>query len=142
VIEVLGLTTHRPVIVGHGANGLLAKVVAFAYNPWVISFEAPKVGNSPMANFRADDILDSAVSSIVNFYSESSIYGFFDDAALTNHLIPEYGLVPALPPNPFDTFCFMVAACGRDDRFDLVCNDVLGEKKFADIWEIVNRRRI
>jgi hypothetical protein len=40
---------------------------------------------------------------------------------------------------PFQTFCLAAGACGDDNRYDVLCNDVLGEDVFAEPWEILGR---
>jgi hypothetical protein len=142
VLEALGLSAERPVMVGHGANGLLAKVLDISKDPWRVSFEAPKVTGTPIAALanRIDD--EAKRSRIFNFYSDGSLYALFDEGALINTRIPDYGLTGAVPPNPFDTFCFTVAACAHDNRFDSLCNDVLGDDVFAAIWTELGRGRL
>jgi hypothetical protein len=140
VLEVLRESSGRPVVVGHGANGLLAKAVTFSYDPWRISFESPKLKDSPMATL-AHSSHESATSRIVNMYTEDSFYAAYDDAALMNNRVPPYGITKVIPPDPFDTFCFAAVACGEDDRFDALCKDVLGEKEFKDLWDTLGRPR-
>jgi hypothetical protein len=141
VLNALHLSVNRPVVVGHGGNGLLVKALAFSYDPWRISFEAPSLADSPMAALAGTNEVDSRLSRILNFHGVDSIYAQSDDMALMNHRIPKYGLSNLIPPNPFETFCFTAAACGMDDRFDTLCNDVLGEERFSSIWTDLRRWR-
>jgi hypothetical protein len=140
LLDALHLSVDRPVVVGHGANGLLAKALTFSRDPWKVSFEAPRLANSPMAALAADHAIED-LSRILNFYGVGSIYAEFDEMALVNNRIPQHGLSGLIPPNPFETFCFTVAACGTDERFDVLCNDVLGEEQFASIWTDLTRWR-
>jgi hypothetical protein len=144
VIDAVGLSAGRPLIVGHGANGLLAKAlnISMTYDPWRVSFEAPALEDTPIAALANQTSDDTNRSRIFNFYSEGSVYAISDNRALINHRIPKYGLASFVPPNPFDAFCFSVAACLNDKRFDLLCENVLGKKNFRDIWEGLGRRRI
>jgi hypothetical protein len=144
VIDAFGLSAGRPVIVGHGANGLLAKAlnISMTSDPWRVSFEAPTLEDTPIAAFANQTSDDRNRSRIFNFYSEGSIYAISDNRALINHRIPNYGLAPLVSPNPFQTFCFAVAACLSDSRFDLLCSDVLdGQEHFREIWEGLGRHR-
>jgi hypothetical protein len=140
VLNALHLSVNRPVV-GDGGNGLLVKALAFSYDPWRISFEAPCLAKSPMAALAGTTETDSQISRILNFHGVDSVYAQSDDMALVNSRIPRYGLSRVIPPNPFETFCFTAAACGMDDRFDMLCNDVLGEKRFSSIWVDLRRWR-
>jgi hypothetical protein len=141
ILNALHLSVNRPVIVGHGGNGLLAKALGFSYDPWRVSFEAPSLADSPMAALAGTNKNNSKLSRIVNFHGVDSIYAQSDDMALVNYRIPRYGLSRLIPPNAFETFCFAAAACGMDDRFDSLCNDVLGEERFLSIWTDLTRWR-
>jgi hypothetical protein len=120
---------------------LLAKGLNISKDPWRISFEGPKLADSPIAAMTSQVSADANNSRVFNFYSDGSIYALFDERALINNRIPNYGLGRAEPRNPFETFCFTVAACGKDDRFDSLCNDVLGKQAFAAVWARVGRLR-
>jgi hypothetical protein len=140
ILEVQRLSVNRPVVVGHGANGLLAKAVPFSYGPWRFSFEAPKLEDSAIQTLLGED--ESDRSRIVNFVSEGSLIADADGEAFTNNRIPGYGLPLGIPPTPFQTFCFVTAACGNDTRFDRICSDVMGDRKEYDkIWEKLGRER-
>jgi hypothetical protein len=143
ILEVLRSSLDVPVIVGHGANGLLAKAVPLSIDPWRFSFEGPKLKDSPMATL-ANAAEESDTSRIVNFYSGQSFTATSDGSALTNHRIPKYrtGALGSIPPNPFQTFCFVAAACGSDDRFDELCADVLGESTYFEAWDKLERARV
>jgi hypothetical protein len=142
VLNAFHLSVSRPVVVGHGGNGLLVKALPFSYDPWRVSFEAPSLAGSPMAGLAGIDKNDSKLSRIVNFHGVDSIYAQSDDMALMNNRIPKYGLSRLIPPNPFETFCFTVAACAMDNRFDGLCIDVLGKQRFSSIWTDLRRWRI
>jgi hypothetical protein len=49
LLKVLRSSVEMPVVVGHGANGLLVKAVSFSSDAWKFSFEGPKLKDSPMA---------------------------------------------------------------------------------------------
>jgi hypothetical protein len=144
VIEALGLSAERPVVVGHGANGLLMKAFNFSdgSDPWRISFESPMLWGSPMATLANYAEGDRTASRILNFYSDGSIYSFSDEAALVNNRIPRYSpRNPIIPPHPFETFCFTVAACGSDPVLDHMCENVLGEGRFENLCTELKRPR-
>jgi hypothetical protein len=141
VLEALGLSAERPVIVGHGANGLLAKALNISSDPWRISFEAPNLEGTPVAALANHASDEANRSRIFNFYGDGSFYSLFDESALVNNRIPDYGMSAWVPRNPFQTFCFSVAACASDDRFDAICNDILGKDRFAEIWKGLGRPR-
>jgi hypothetical protein len=132
-----------PLIIGHGANGLLAKSIPLSVDAWRFSFEGPKLKDSPMATLASANEEDDT-SRIVNFYTGESFTAKADESALTNNRIPQYrsGILSAVPPQPFETFCFIVAACGSDDRFDNLCVDVLGDNTYFDLWENLRRPRV
>jgi hypothetical protein len=138
LLEALNLSADRPVVVGHGANGLLAKALPFSEDPWRVSFEGPMLDDSPMVALAHDN---PDTSRIINFYTVGSFYALSDAEALINNKIPSHGANHLIPEGPFETFCFVAAACGSDIRFDRLCNDVLGEEQFAQIWNIVGRAR-
>jgi hypothetical protein len=156
VLEVLAVQPGIPLVVGHGANGLLVKASHFSYEPWRVSLEGSKVTGSPMETIAEAD-LEMKTRRIVNFYTRGSLFASFDDAALTNNQLPKYGIWPVIPPNPFETLCFAAAACATDVRFDRLCADVfgshghqlwnehnvtLGEEKFRKLWAELGRQRI
>jgi hypothetical protein len=141
VLKALGLSAERPVIVGHGANGLLVKALKISSDPWRIAFEAPKLEDTPLAALANRTNDGTNRSRILNFYGDGSFYSRFDGSALVNNRIPEYGMTRWVPRNPFQNFCFIVAACTYDDRFDSMCNDVLGKDRFADVWKGLGRPR-
>jgi hypothetical protein len=141
ILEALSLSSDRPLVVGHGGNGLLAKALTFSEDPWRVSFEAPMLQDSPMAALAVQESADPRRSRILNFFGDGSWYSLYDDSALINNRIPDFGLPKWIPPNPFETFCFAVAACGRDNRFDALCNDVLTEEAFMGIWRDLGRVR-
>jgi hypothetical protein len=143
LLKVLRSSVEIPVVVGHGANGLLVKAIPFSSDAWRFSFEGPKLKDSPMATLSGADE-ESDVSRIVNFYSDESFTVSIDESALTNHRIPKYrsGISGSIPPNAFQTFCFVTAACGSDNRFDNLCGDVLGNETYLGIWNQLERPRI
>jgi hypothetical protein len=142
VLESLGLIAERPVVVGHGANGLLVKALNMTSDPWRVSFEAPLLKDTPVAALANHTGDEKNRSRVVNFFGDGSIYALPDDTTLINYRIPDYRVTKWLPRNPFQTFCFTVAACSNDARFDSLCNDVLGKERFTDIWKSLGRLRI
>jgi hypothetical protein len=84
VLEALRFSPRRPVVVGHGANGLLAKAMAFLNDPWRVSFEGPVLEDSPIAALARDRKHRIRPPAIVNFYTNGSIYALVDDAAFVN----------------------------------------------------------
>jgi hypothetical protein len=142
VLEALGLSADRPLLVGHGANGLLAKAINISYDPWKISLEGPKLEDTPIAALTDKGAGTLERSRIFNFHTAGSFYSLDDERSLINTHFPKYGLLGAVPPGPFDTFCFAVAVCATDDRFDALCSDVIGKKRFGDIWTMLGRLRI
>jgi hypothetical protein len=142
ILEVLHSPVDMPVIVGHGANGLLAKALPLSIDAWRFSFEGPKLKDSPMGTL-ADADEESDTSRIMNFYTGESFTANADESALTNNRIPKYrsGIRSAVPPQPFQTFCFVVAACESDDRFDEICVGVLGNSTYLGLWEKLGRSR-
>jgi hypothetical protein len=141
VFEALRLSTGRPVVVGHGANGLLAKALPFSYNPWRVSFESPVLEDSPIEALARDQNMQTSPPTIINFYTEGSIYALMDSSAVVNNRIGRSDLSPMIPPNPFETFCIVAAACAEDERFDEFCNDVLGGG-FGAVWKGLDRERV
>jgi hypothetical protein len=144
VFDARGLSAERPVIVGHGANGLLAKALNIDKDPWRISFEAPKLEDTPIATLANAANNDPDRSRIFNFYGDGSFYSLSDDRALINNRIPKYGLRGVVPPNSFETFCFFVAACSNEDQFDNLCTDVFHDRKknFSIIGRDLERPRL
>jgi hypothetical protein len=127
VIEALGLSADHPVMIGHGANGLIMKALKFenGTDPWRVAFESPMLMDSPMATLANLGEIDSTLSRIVNLYSDGSFYALSDDAALVNNKMPSYSSHNRLiPPHSFETFCFTVAACGNDPVLDGLCERV------------------
>jgi hypothetical protein len=144
VIEALGLSANRPVIVGHGANGLLMKAFNFTdgSDPWRVAFESPTLAGSPMAALANLVDADNTASRILNFYSDDSIYSFSDGAALANNQILRYSHRSILiPAHPFETFCFTVAACGSDPVLDHMCENVLPDGAFEELSRDLKRPR-
>jgi hypothetical protein len=149
VIEALGLSADSPVIIGHGANGLIMKALKFenGTDPWRVAFESPMLSGSPMATLAEVGDIDSTLSRIINFHSEDSFYALSDDAALTNNRIPQYSAQNRLiPPHSFETFCFTVAACANDPVLDTLCEGVFEHiataRKFRDLCTKVGRPRV
>jgi hypothetical protein len=141
IFHTLGFSVERPIIVGHGANGLLAKALPFSYDPWRVSFEGPVLKDSPIATLAQDTEVKYRQPTIINFYTNGSIYALVDNAAIGNNQIPDSKYLSALvPPGPFETFCTVAAACAEDKRFDILCNDVLGGN-FIELWEGLGRDR-
>jgi hypothetical protein len=141
VFEALRLSTGRPVVVGHGANGLLAKALPFSYNPWRVSFESPVLEDSPIEALAREQNIQTAPPTIINFYTNGSIYALIDDLAVVNNRITRSDLSPMIPPNPFETFCVVAASCAQDDRFDQLCNDVL-DGGYETMWKRLGRARV
>jgi hypothetical protein len=142
ILEVSRISVERPLVVGHGANGLLAKAVKLAYDPWQVSFEGAKLEDCQMAALAGRGVNDSDQSRIVNFYRDDSLTAKEDGEALMNNRFPQYdGPLPGIPPNPFQTFCFAAAACATDDRFDKLCFGVLGKEDYLKIWDQIGRPR-
>jgi hypothetical protein len=145
ILDANGLSADRPVIVGHGANGLLLKALNFTdgSDPWRIAFESPMLTESPMAALANLRLINATRSRILNFYSEGSMYALYDDAALTNHRIPKYSpWNPLIPPDASHTFCFAVAACGNDTRLDGMCEHILDGGKFEKLAQELGRPRL
>jgi hypothetical protein len=142
IFEALRLSPHRPVVVGHGANGLLAKALPFSSDPWRVSFEGPVLEDSPIATLAQDPKVESQPPTIINFYTNGSIYALADDAAIGNNRIPRSHLSAAVPPGPFETFCIVAAACAEDKRYDILCNDVFRQGKFLELWKKLRRDRV
>jgi hypothetical protein len=80
----------------------------------------------------------------VNFYSDGLFTVSIDESTLTNHRIPKYrsGVSGSIPPNAFQTFCFVTSACGNDNCFDELCVDVLRNETYSEIWKWLDRPRI
>jgi hypothetical protein len=149
VLEALGLSADAPVIVGHGANGLIMKALKFGNgrNPWRVAFESPMLSGSPMETLADLGETDPTRSRIINFYSLDSLYALPDDAALVNNRIPSYSSHNRLiPPHSFETFCFAVAACGNDPVLDRLCEGVFehigSARDFRDLSKKIGRPRI
>jgi hypothetical protein len=143
VIKALGLYADQPVMVGHGANGLIMKALKFenGSHPWRVAFESPMLSDSPMATLADLGQIEPAVSRIVNFYSEGSIYALSDSAAIMNNRMPSYSSrSSAIPPHSFETFCFTVAACGNDPVLDRMCERV--DTAFGNLCAKIGRPRI
>jgi hypothetical protein len=145
VIEALGLSADHPVMVGHGANGLIMKALTFesGTDPWRVAFESPMLMNSPMATLANLGEIDSKLSKIINFYSVGSFYALFDEAALVNNRFPSYSSHSRLvPPHSFETFCFTVAACGNDPILNGLCERVFPDpQEFRNLCTEVGRSR-
>jgi hypothetical protein len=146
VIEALGLSADHPVMIGHGANGLIMKALKFenGADPWRVAFESPMLIDSPMATLANLGDIDSRFSRIINFYGEGSIYALSDDAALVNNKIPSYSSQARLvPPHSFETFCFTVAACGNNPLLDRLCERVFPDSaEFGNLCAEIGRPRI
>jgi hypothetical protein len=142
VLEALRFSPRRPVVVGHGANGLLAKALPFLNDPWRVSFEGPVLEDSPIATLAQDKTNRTRRPTIVNYYTNGSIYAVVDRAAFVNTQIIRSPLSAVIPPGPFETFCVVAAACAEDTRFDALCDDVLGGSDgFLKIWMSFDRER-
>jgi hypothetical protein len=139
VFEALRMATGRPVLVGHGANGLLAKALPFSYNTWRVSFESPVLEDSPIEALAKEGRV--VTPTIINYYTNGSIYALVDDAAAMNNRIVRADTSSIIPPNPFETFCVLAAACAKDDRYDQLCNDVL-DGGFETVWKRLGRERV
>jgi hypothetical protein len=144
VLGALGLSAERPVIVGHGANGLIMKALSFmdGSDPWRIAFESPMLSGSPMATMARVLEINATRSRLMNFYSEGSFYARDDEAALMNNRFPKYAPHnPVIPPHAFETFCFAVAACGDDPLLDHLCQEVWKDKNFENLCDELGRPR-
>jgi hypothetical protein len=102
--------------------------------------------DSPMASLAEMEEIDPKLSRIINFYSDGSFYAMDDPSALVNNRIPKYSRQsPLIPPHPFETFCFAVAACGNEPTFDHLCDrvfdEVFGPRTFLDLCTDVGRTR-
>jgi hypothetical protein len=97
--------------------------------------------DSPIEALAREQALQTVPPTIINFYTEGSIYALVDNAAVVNNRISRSDSSPVIPPNPFETFCVVAAACGEDDRFDQLCNDVL-DGGFENVWNGIGRGRV
>jgi hypothetical protein len=135
------------VVVGHGANGLLAKSLGFSGEPWCVTFEAPMLDESPMialtktVNSGGTRDFSAIGTHNVNLFTDGSIYSRSDKLSSWNVPLPEHGGFPLSPPDPLRTFCLIEAACERDDRFALLCGSVLGgTDAFWELEEKLDRQ--
>jgi hypothetical protein len=133
---------ERPTIVGHGANGALAKAIGFDYDPWRLAIEAPMFQDSPLVAMSdySKMAIDPAKTRVVNLFTTGSLYSHSDEAASSNLEMPSHGIFPARPPDAWETLCFFAAACDPDDRFHTLCGEVLGdEAKFYAVQDQLGR---
>jgi uncharacterized membrane protein HdeD (DUF308 family) len=131
IMGAIGLTAERPVLVGHGATGLIAKALQFEdrTEPWRVAFESSVLHDSPMATISGAGENDRTVRTIINFIGDGSLYAQPDQAALGNFQLLVYpkasklipGLKELVPPHSLRTFCLIQAACGSDSMLDDMC---------------------
>jgi hypothetical protein len=121
---------ERPTIVGHGANGVLAKAIDFNYEPWRLTLEAPAFDESPLVAMSdyAKTSINQATTRVVNLFT-GSVYTRSDKTASSNIEMPKHGVFPARPPDVWETLCFIAAACDSDDGFHTLCGEILGDEK-------------
>ena len=136
--EVLGVLrmaaqSKRATIVGHSANGLLVKGLAFDHDPWRVSFAAPSFVDSAMIAQFDPTGGNAAKSYEINMFEEGSIYAPPDSASAQNLQLPAGSPTRILPPGPLENLCIVAASCDPDDRFAALCAKVMKDGVFEDI---------
>jgi hypothetical protein len=137
-------------IVGYGAYGLLAKGLSGKKRTRGYSFNSLQFAHSPVSIFRRWDMgeNESAEGPIEHFRSEQMLQVFTDDSLPMSdwHIIPTNS--PFLEhffqtPRTKEMFCRIVAGCATTNRYDSLCDNLLGstsdrQKMFED-WHRTNR---
>jgi hypothetical protein len=141
ILEVQDHSASRALIVGHDANGLLIKALPFDHDPSRVSFEGVRPSGSSIEALENAKERDPARLRIVNFYTNGSSYATTDDTALTNSCILKPDFLPIIPPTPFKTFCFVVAACENGPKRDKICEDLLTNETFVSMTRMIGRLR-
>jgi hypothetical protein len=131
-------------VIGHGAYGILAKGFGLEHGWPGIAFDSSQFYNSPVSIY-ANSISENSPNSswTADFDSGLSAQIFPEDSTLISesHIMPKNG-------NFFDTptvektFCMAAAGCVKDNRFDVLCGDLVGsQRQFKAMFESWNRPR-
>jgi hypothetical protein len=131
IMDALGLLVDRPVFVGHGGTGLIAKALQFleGINLWRVAFESPALPGSPMATLSGASENDNSSDRIFNYFGDGSLFANYDDGAWGTFKIPVFPAARRPIPRPRElipvhvlrSFCQVQAACGDDSRLDDMC---------------------
>jgi hypothetical protein len=129
-------------VIGHGAYGILAKGFGWE-NGWPgIAFDSSPFFDSPVSIF-ANWISENSPNSswTADFYSGLSAQILPEDPTLISesHIMPKNGNffhTPAIEK----TFCMAAAGCAIDNRFDVICGNLVGsQRQFKAMFESWNR---
>ena len=128
----------QPVIV-HGAGGLIAKGLALAFGRVGVAFESPQIERSPTAGFFGERP-EAHQHNIINIFSGSTLLAMQEVKAKTNVVLPTWQKLWA-PATEAETFCLTAAGCATDDRYDDLCDRLVGEPRFRAYFDSWGRPR-
>jgi hypothetical protein len=128
-----------PLFTGHFSGGLISKSAAMEFGSWTIAFESLLYGSTAMALCTEEP--NETGFRMLNVYSGSSFFSAAesDSIGLNIRLPDEQALWK--PANPYETFCLIAAGCTDDDRFDNLCDEAIGRKKYVEYFEAWERSR-
>jgi hypothetical protein len=137
--EVCNTTGKCPIFTGHMSGGFMAKGLAVDRDGDAVAFEAPRYIYSRLSAEIHEE--RTATWNIVNVFSDTSLFSMTDVNVTDNIKLPGFQSV-ARPANPYETFCLIAAGCVRDDTFDHLCTEAIGEQQFKTYFEGWRRSRI
>jgi hypothetical protein len=135
------------VVVGHGVYGLLAKGLAAQNGYSGVSFDSSRFLGSPASVFQSWEmpLVEKASNKITDYQSGAKWLASEEDDSLARNKgrLPSQGNVREffrLPSVP-ETFCQVAAGCTATNRYDSLCEALVGRKRFYEFFEEWNRTR-
>jgi hypothetical protein len=127
------------IVVGHSAGGLIAKALALKIGWLGVAYESPQLERSPVSGLfgQVDDALRH---NLLNLFSGSTLLATHETRAKTNVILPAWQKLWA-PATHAQTFCLAAAGCAMDDRYDALCEQLVGKEQFRAYFKSWNRTR-
>jgi hypothetical protein len=125
--------------IGHGAGGLIAKGLALRFEAIGIAYEAPQFVRSPVSGLFGE-FPEARELKILNFHSGSTLLAMEEAKAKVNGMLPTWQKLWA-PATHSQTFCLLAAGCAIDDRYDALCNELVGQGMFRAYFKSWGRER-
>jgi hypothetical protein len=127
-------------ILGHDAEGLIAKGLGLLNSQTTSAWETPMMGRSPVDAMFSGSSFPERAYSVSNYFSGTTLISMPDMLAKLNLEMPPFQKIWS-PASPYETFCLLVAGCTTDNRFDQICDKVVGEERFKEHFRAWGRRR-
>jgi hypothetical protein len=129
----------RPMLIGHGGPGLVAKALALNHSWYGLALESTQYSRSPIdAFFPSTD--GRAEYGLFNLYSGNSLLTMPEPEAKMNYELPTWQSI-LNTADSYETMCLLMAGCVRDARFDQLCGQLVGRDQYRRYFESWGRPR-